>query len=103
MLLEEQKGLDFSLATECAHSVNAIHDPDAADLHKLLHMNSELATDSKYLEMISELLTYAILTYQGKPRKNYTNMNQGQGNNLFSIIFTTMLYLYFIGKSDSNL
>ena len=63
MLLEEQcKGLDFSLATERAHSVNAIHDPDAADLCKLFHMKSELETDSIYLEMISQLLTYATLT-----------------------------------------
>ena len=63
MLLEEQcKGLDLSLATERARSVNAIHDPDAADLRKLLHMESELETDSKYLEMISELLIYATLT-----------------------------------------
>ena len=64
MLLEEQcKGLYFSLATERARSVNAIHDPDADDLRKLLHMKSELETDSmEYLEMNSELLTYASLT-----------------------------------------
>ena len=42
--------------------MNAIHDSDAADLRKLLHMKSELETDSKYLEMISELFTYATLT-----------------------------------------
>jgi len=37
--------------------VNAIYDSDAADLRKLLHIKSELETDSKYLEMISELIT----------------------------------------------
>ena len=63
MLLEEQcNGHDFSLATERARSVNTIRDPDAADLRKLLHMKSELEKDSKYLKMISELLTYATLT-----------------------------------------
>ena len=43
VLLEEQcKGLDFSLATERVRSFNVIHDPNAADLHKLLRMKSEL-------------------------------------------------------------